>query len=193
MGWLPGLQRLVQAGGDLVQARGEGCNKTALHVAAEYGHLAVVEFIVGYTEGALNHLVDTHLGATALHYACHTAHVELVTFLVRSCHIAVTHADRRGEQPIHWAARAGRLEIVALLIERFGCDVNAYISKHVPTPLEVAKSAGHKRVVEYLKSHGGLSSKKVDKKREEERIKKSSPTLHLQSTLAMNGLLGGDL
>lgn len=183
----------MQAGGDLVQARGEGCNKTALHVAAEYGHLAVVEFIVGYTEGALNHLVDTHLGATALHYACHTAHVELVTFLVRSCHIAVTQADRRGEQPIHWAARAGRLEIVALLIERFGCDVNAYISKRVPTPLEVAKAAGHKRAVEYLKSHGGLSSKKVDKKREEERIKKSSPTLHLQSTLAMNGLLGGDL
>lgn len=55
MGWLPGLQKLVQAGGDLMAARGAGIkNKTALHVAAEHCHAAVVEYIVNETEGALN-------------------------------------------------------------------------------------------------------------------------------------------
>lgn len=55
VGWLPGLQKLVQAGGDLIAARGAGIkNKTALHVAAEHCHAAVVEYIVNETKGALN-------------------------------------------------------------------------------------------------------------------------------------------
>lgn len=55
VGWLTGLQKLVQAGGDLVAARGAGIkNKTALHVAAEHCHAAVVEYIVNVTQGALN-------------------------------------------------------------------------------------------------------------------------------------------
>lgn len=55
VGWLTGLQKLVQAGGDLVAARGAGIkNKTALHVAAEHCHAAVVEYIVNITQGALN-------------------------------------------------------------------------------------------------------------------------------------------
>ena len=59
VGWLAGLQKLVQAGGDLIHARGQGPrNKTALHAAAEHCHAAVVEFIVGYTQGALNLEVD---------------------------------------------------------------------------------------------------------------------------------------
>lgn len=60
VGWLAGLQKLVQAGGDLIRARGHGpLNKTALHVAAEHCHAAVAEFIVSYTEGALNAVLDS--------------------------------------------------------------------------------------------------------------------------------------
>ncbi|KAI9315903.1 ankyrin repeat-containing domain protein [Dichotomocladium elegans] len=192
IGWLPGLQRLVQAGADLIQARGEGTlQKTALHTAAEHCHAAVVEFIVGYTEGALNLELDSQ-GATALHYAAQSGHADLVSFLIRSCHIPADQVDNRGEQPIHWASRAGCLEVVSLLVERFGVDCNAYVPKSVPTPLELAKSNKHKRVIDYLKGAGGLSSKKMDKKREEEEFKNSSSSKHLQSTLARNGLLGDD-
>lgn len=61
VGWLAGLQKLVQAGGDLMAARGAGVkNKTALHVAAEHCHAAVVEYIVNETKGALNLEEDSH-------------------------------------------------------------------------------------------------------------------------------------
>lgn len=55
IGWLVGLEKVVQAGGDLMSARGCGSKKkTALHVAAEHGHAAVVEYIVNMTQGVLN-------------------------------------------------------------------------------------------------------------------------------------------
>lgn len=210
VGWLAGLQKVVQAGGDLINARGEGPKKkTALHTAAEHCHAAVVEFIVGYTQGALNHEVDAqgnvfpllsflHLlidvngsvcvGATALHYACLSGHTDLVGFLVRSCRIPPTQETHRGEQPIHWAARAGRLEVVSLLIERFHCDHNAYVTKRVPSPLDIAKTGGHKRLVDYLKGLGALSSKKLDKKHKNDKSKKAT----VESALARNGLFADD-
>jgi hypothetical protein len=61
VGWLAGLQKLVQAGGNLVTSRGGGSkNKTILHVAAEHCHAAVVEYVVQMTQGELNNQVDTH-------------------------------------------------------------------------------------------------------------------------------------
>ena len=119
-----------------------------------------------------------------------SGHTDLVCFLIRSCRIPASQSDHRGEQPIHWASRAGRLEVVTLLVERFGCDVNAYVSKRVPTPLELAKSNSHKRLVDYLKGLGALTTKKMDKKCAEEKSKHVNG--HLENTLARNGLLAGD-
>ncbi|KAI9299936.1 ankyrin repeat-containing domain protein [Cunninghamella echinulata] len=186
VGWLAGLQKLVQAGGDLMTSRGGGNkNKTALHVAAEHCHAAVVEYIVQVTRGALNAIVDNQ-GATVLHYACASGHTDLVSLLARQCQIPVLQADYQEELPLHWAVRQGRLEVVTLLIERFGVDCNAYIPKKVPSPLDIAKSCGHKRLVDYLKGIGALSSKKLDRRREEE-LSKQVPD-HFASTLAKHGL-----
>ncbi|KAI8074034.1 ankyrin repeat-containing domain protein, partial [Gongronella butleri] len=146
VGWLAGLQKLVQAGGDLLTARGGGAkNKTALHAAAEHCHAAVVEYIVGVTQGRLNSEVDS-LGATVLHYACASGHTDLVSFLARSCEIPVDQADYRGEWPLHWAARHGRLEVVTLLVERCGCDCNTYVPRRVGTALDLARAGGHRRL-----------------------------------------------
>ncbi|CAO3596389.1 unnamed protein product [Absidia cylindrospora] len=186
VGWLAGLQKLVQAGGDLLASRGGGNkNKTVLHVAAEHCHAAVVEYIVQVTQGELNNQVDTH-GATVLHYACASGHTDLVSLLARSCQIPVLQADYQGELPLHWAVRNGRLEVVTLLIERFGLDHNAYVPKKVGTPLDLAKSAGHKRLVDYLKGLGALTAKKMDKRREEE-LSNQVPG-HFESTLLRHGL-----
>ncbi|KAF7730964.1 hypothetical protein EC973_001010 [Apophysomyces ossiformis] len=190
VGWLPGLTKLVQAGGDLVSARGEGSkNKTCLHVAAEHCHAAVVEYIVGVTQGAINLALDSQ-GATVLHYACASGHTDLVSFLVRSCQIPVNQSDSRQEMPLHWAARHGRLEVVTLLVERFGCDVNSYVPRKVGTPLDFAKAGSHKRLVDYLKGVGALSAKKMDKRREED-LAKQVPG-HLESTLSKNGFFFDD-
>ncbi|KAI9313376.1 ankyrin repeat-containing domain protein [Dichotomocladium elegans] len=171
VGWLAGLQKLVQAGGDLMAARGAGIkNKTALHVAAENCHAAVVEYVVTVTQGGLNLEQDSD------------GHTDLVSYLARTCQIPVDQPDNRGELPLHWAARHGRLEVMTLLIERCGCNVNAYIPHKLGTPLDLAKSAGQRRLVDYLKGVGALTAKKMDKKRDEETGK-----ARLENRLAKNG------
>ncbi|KAI9478035.1 MAG: hypothetical protein EXX96DRAFT_569336 [Benjaminiella poitrasii] len=60
MGWLPGLQALVDAGADITLSRGSGLkNKTALHVAAEHCHTTVVEYIVSLTPSKYHFQVDS--------------------------------------------------------------------------------------------------------------------------------------
>ncbi|KAG0862959.1 hypothetical protein G6F15_013398 [Rhizopus arrhizus] len=181
VGWLAGLQRLVQAGGDLMSARGEGIKKkTVLHVAAEEGHLSLVEYIIHHTQDVLNHETDSE-GANALHYASASGHTDLVAYIIRTCQLSVDTLDNRSETPLHWAARAGQLEVVKLLVEKYKSEVNAYLTKKVGTPYDLAKSAGNKKVVDYLKQMGGMTSKKMDKKKEEEVPK------HLESALTRNG------
>ncbi|KAF7722653.1 Ankyrin repeat domain-containing protein 55 [Apophysomyces ossiformis] len=187
VGWLSGLQKLVQAGGDLMSARGAGSrNKTALHVAAEHCHAAVVEYIMGVTQGKLGLEVDSQ-GATVLHYACASGHTDLVSYLARSCKIPINQVDDNEELPLHWAARHGRLEVVTLLVDRCGCDFNAYVPRKVGTPLDLARAGGQKRLVDYLKSLGALSAKKMEKRREEEMAKEVP--VHLESALAKNGFI----
>ena len=89
---------------------------------------------------------------------------------------------------MHWASKNGHLEVASFLIERCGSDYNAYIPRKLGTPYDLAKSGGHKRLMEYYKKIGALTAKKMDKKREEDRLK--NVPVHLESTLAKNGLFG---
>ncbi|GAA5815677.1 hypothetical protein MFLAVUS_009190 [Mucor flavus] len=188
MGWLPGLQTLVEAGADICQARGAGLkNKTALHVAAEHCHTSIVEYIVSITPPKYHAQVDS-MGASALHYAATSGHSDLVLFLIQNCHLTVDLVDIRAETPLHWASRYGQLEVASLLIERFGCDYNSYVPRKVGTPYDLAKAGGHKRLMEYYKKIGALTSKKMDKKKEEE-LARNVP-VHLESALSKNGLFG---
>ncbi|KAL9551230.1 hypothetical protein MBANPS3_004361 [Mucor bainieri] len=188
LGWLPGLQALVEAGADLCNARGAGLkNKTALHVAAEHCHTPIVEYIVSLTPPKYHSQVDS-MGASALHYASASGHTDLVSFLIQACQLPVDQVDIRGEVPLHWASRHGHLEVASLLIERCGCDFNSYIPRKSGTPYDLAKAGGHKRLIEYYKKIGALTAKKMDKKREEE-AEKNVP-VHLESALSKNGLFG---
>ncbi|KAI8637495.1 ankyrin repeat-containing domain protein [Parasitella parasitica] len=182
VGWFNALYRIVESGGDLISARGGGSKqRTALHTAAENGYMHIAEYIVHMTQGTLNLEKDSS-GALPLHYACTSGNTDLVSFLIKVCHNPIDDHDNKSESPIHWAARSGKLEVVTLLTETFGCDVNAYVSKKVPTPFDIAKSSGHKRVAEYLKSKGGITAKKMDKRKEDD----DTPP-HLKSALSKNG------
>ncbi|KAI8993727.1 ankyrin repeat-containing domain protein [Pilobolus umbonatus] len=189
VGWLAGLEKLVEVGGDLLFSRGEGNKKkTCLHVAAEYGYAEITEYLVNMTQGVLNLQTDNE-GANILHYACLSGHTEIVGFIIRVCGVSPHDSDNKGELPIHWATRKGHVEVVLSLVERFNSDINSYISKKVPTPYDLAKSNGHKRLAELIKSRGGLAAKKLDKRREDE-MANQVPS-HLEAALSKNGLLGG--
>ncbi|KAG1139279.1 hypothetical protein G6F36_015967 [Rhizopus arrhizus] len=98
-----------------MSARGEGIKKkTVLHVAAEEGHLSLVEYIIHHTQDVLNQETDGE-GANALHYASASGHTDLVAYIIRTCQLSVDSLDNRGETPLHWASRAGQLEVVKLL------------------------------------------------------------------------------
>lgn len=181
LGWLSGLQRLVQAGGDLMSARGGGhLKKTALHAAVENGHFSVAEYIIYHTQGVLNQETDSK-GATALHYASASGQTHLVTYIIQSCQLSPNAVDDLGQTPLHWASQAGKLEVVMLLIEKYKSDPNAYVPKQIGTPFDLAKLAGHKKVMDYVKYVGGTTAKKLDKN-----MSGQVPE-HLESALAMNG------
>lgn len=126
-----------------------------------------------------------YIGINALHYACLSGNTDIVSFLIKVCQISGSDTDHKGETPLHWAARHGHLEVVTLLVEIFRCNINAYVSKKVGTPYDFAKSAGHKKVAEYLKNNGGITAKKMDKRKEE--LLAQQVPYHLESALAKNG------
>lgn len=67
----------------------------------------------------------------------------------------------RGWTPLMYAASAGDLAVVRLLIER-GADVDARDSQTAATPLMLAASAGHAQVVITLLDDGHAELRAVD-------------------------------
>ncbi|KAI7865677.1 ankyrin repeat-containing domain protein [Spinellus fusiger] len=212
MGWFQGLHTLVQAGGNLLTARGEGVKaKTVLHAAAERCHFSIIEYITQVTRNELSLLLDHQgkfifrekkkeaicfdanslflifiiQGNTALHYAAASGHTGLVSYLIGGCGVPVHQESYAGELPLHWAARHGRLEVVCLFVEKYGCNVNAHVPRKLGTPFDLAKAGHHKRVVDYLKSVGGVAAKKVGKKEE---ISVGKAPKYFEVRLMKNGL-----
>jgi ankyrin repeat protein len=135
-----------------------------------------------------SHIFLSHFaGATPVHYASATGNQGILLYLLQECRAEIIVYDINFETPLHYAARRGKMEITSMLIEQFHVDPNIYVPRKVGTPLDAAKTSGQKKVVEYLKSRGGINAKKLDKKREEE-LAKEKPA-HLEATLLRNGLL----
>ncbi len=71
-------------------------------------------------------------------------------------------ADSRGLSPLHYAARAGTLSVVHLLVDQYGGDVDIRPAENSPyfginpilTPLHLAYEKGHSRIVDFLEQRG---------------------------------------
>ena len=133
-------------------------------MAAEKGHAEVVRY-----------LIDAKVGAKdlrrSLRCAAGQGHIDVVKILVEDGHADVNAADSDGEAPLHYAARAGRVNVVEYLIDK-GATLDAenrYIEVHatyaVPygvepeilynsTPLHMAAEYGQLEVVQLLIQHG---------------------------------------
>lgn len=77
-GNLNAVQKLLQAGASITETDVDH-GKSALHWAAELGHLLMVHCLLGY--GARIHVQDKY-GETALHYAAECGHLDIVRLLV---------------------------------------------------------------------------------------------------------------
>ncbi|RYN79003.1 hypothetical protein AA0117_g3867 [Alternaria alternata] len=144
-----GFETLVKLllDGDSTLVDGIGVYKNPLHIAAEEGHLGVIEVLL--EAGADIDAVESD--DTALFVATSEGRKEAVALLLDRG----ADANARGgynSNAIQEASYQGNREIVDLLIEK-GADVNA-IAVEGNTALQKASYKGHKEIVELLIDRG---------------------------------------
>ncbi|XP_069687335.1 uncharacterized protein [Periplaneta americana] len=122
--------------------------RTALHLAAAGGHLAVVEYLLRY--GAdIN--MDDNTGQRPLHIAVSFGHLSIVKYFVEN-EAVLKSVDYYGNTELHLAAEMGQMSLVEYL-----CEENIEIdvrNKEGKTALHIAAELGRLSTVEYLLRHG---------------------------------------
>jgi ankyrin repeat protein len=123
---------------------------TPLLLAAEGGHMAVVEKILRWPGVDLNH--EDHEGRTAVDVAAKEGHTEIVSLLLERPELTVDWNDgNRRANPLCLAIASGHVETARRIIERHGnrISVNSK-SAHGRTPLCHAIDRGHDALLALL-------------------------------------------
>jgi ankyrin repeat protein len=123
-------------------------SKTALHLAVENGHKAVVEALI---DGGAKINAKTSLGHSPLHIAAANGFREIAVLLI-SKGADVNARSNQKETPLHSAMVNASTEIAQALLEK-GADVNAKNSSNW-TPLGRAVEQGNLELVDLLLSKG---------------------------------------
>ena len=129
-------------------------NRTPLHWAAQEGFLDIVRCLIKF--GAHLNLVDD-LGFTPLAVAAGEGHVSVVRELLTagaSPDLRI-HANENGTA-LHLACSWGRADVVRVLLEMAGTDLNARDGSG-KTPLAYVLEAGNEDLAAYLRKRGGLT------------------------------------
>eukprot|EP00057_Strongylocentrotus_purpuratus_P023520 XP_011677994.1 PREDICTED: ankyrin repeat domain-containing protein 50-like [Strongylocentrotus purpuratus] len=111
---------------------------TALHSAAQYGHLQVTKYLI--SEGAETKKGDND-GKTALHLAAQGGHIDVTKYYLISQGAKVNMGDNEGVTVLHIAAQEGHLDVIKYLISQGAEGVTA---------LQLAAQEGHLDVTKFL-------------------------------------------
>lgn len=123
---------------------------TGMHIAAEYGHNEVVEFLI--SKGVEVDIRNKY-GKTPLHVAAYAGKVEVAELLL-SKGADINARDKHGQTSLHKAVVAyeNRKEAVELLLNN-GADASIK-DNDSKTPLDIAEEEGYEEIAELLRSHG---------------------------------------
>jgi ankyrin repeat protein len=128
--------------------------RTALHWAAEYGHLPVVKRFIDYGASASN--VDYIQGDTALHRAALRDNATIVAYLIGKKRELADAQNKLGDTPLHLAARCGNDAVVRTLLKE---SVDVTIENKInETALRVAAKNGREEVTWLLLQEPKLQS-----------------------------------
>jgi ankyrin repeat protein len=144
---------LVAAGADVNAQDSE--TMTALHWAAHWGDLELVELLLG--EGAEAN-VSNRYGVTPLHEASLVGNVSMINVLLQAG-ADPNSAFGSGETAVMTAARTGNIEAVDALLSNGG-DVNAAEEWRGQTPLMWAANEGHAEMVQFLIDKGAAVNRR---------------------------------
>ncbi len=124
----------------------------ALHAAARHGQQDAAQALLSHS----NINAQNILGQTALQLSCAKKQIGMVRFLLgNGAH--VTGADFRGWTPMHESANAGNQELVQLLMQAPGSDVNV-LDRRGCMPLDVAAQQGKATLVRFLQGKNARSN-----------------------------------
>lgn len=158
-----GLPRLTKAlinfGGDKVDFKDWSKQSTLSH-AAENGHLAVVELLVGRVDVQ----PDSRecLGQSPLSRAAENGHLAVVELLVPRDDVQADSRDNNSQSPLTRAAENGHLAVVEMLVGRGDVQADSR-DKCGRSPLSRAAKNGHLAVVELLVSRNDVQSNSSDR------------------------------
>ncbi len=163
-GDLAGVKQALLEGASLYQRNDWG--KTALHAAAEAGHLEVVQWLV--VEAGLDPNQQDHFGETALHAAAYGGHLAMAAWLVMEAGVDPNQVGHQGASVLHAAVAEGHLEVVQWLVITASIDLDQVGSHGVPAlgdsiNEDYLEHEDHLEVARYLLSHGAseLSSEQI--------------------------------
>ena len=149
------LFELVEAKIGNMLLQGDFAN-TALQVAAENGHEAIVQMLI--EKGVdVNAAVVRNSGKTAVQAAAGHGHEAIMKLLINAGAAIDAEAARdSGRTALQAAAENGHEAIVKLLIDK-GVDVNALAAKYSGrTALQAATQNGHEAIVKLLRHKGAV-------------------------------------
>jgi ankyrin repeat protein len=147
-GFCDGVNYVYTKGNSLELSISNEQRQVPMLLAAENGHLAVLEVLNGF---GVNLLDSDGRGWTALHYACKGGYVEVAVWLIDH-EIGIDRITHEKEPAIVIAAQYGSFGCVKLLVERGSKHVKVANRAHLP--IVAAAEAGHLDIVKYLESVG---------------------------------------
>lgn len=137
---------------------------SALHLACFFGINWAISSIL---EGGADPSDDSHsmqdsLGRTPLHLASYKGFSDCVALVLPG--LSVSDVDNQGMTPLHYAIRGGHLEIVKMLIDHGGSQINnGDTDGKTPVPVVYAAEFGQSEVVALLMQVGEIPTAELER------------------------------